>query len=376
MIGEHDQFYVLSRDGQFLLVNRLDVESADERELSYEEATGLVPIDIPASEWEAPAPVKQTRISYNRRLDEWYNDPDASSLQPMIIPKIARAGEITMLSGKWRDGKSSLMTWIVSELSRGGSILGESVEATTCHWVSFEEIPPLVISRFRASNPDPTRIHYLDGLMISPERTLTEFNDLLRTTEAKVVIVDSLSRLYMRGGEIISENDNAAWVRVLDELQRTVRETGVALVFLHHLSKQGDSRGGTAIPASMDCAVTMKPVSRTPRARKLEIRGRTIMDEVTIEKAISTNSFSIVTVDRKEPAELERRICEAVSASAKLSGSSVIHAVGAQKQLVLRAIRDLVAREVLVRVGRGASTYLEAGPNFATLIHTRSSDEK
>ena len=368
VIGEHLQYYLLTRDAQFMLVNRLDVEDSDEHLKSgfepAENASGaLVQIDI-----AAPAPEQRTVPSYNRRLDAWDNDPSACTLLPMVIPKIARAGEMTMLSGKWRDGKSTLMTWICAELSRGGTIFGEAVEPTTSHWISFEEHPALVITRFRESKPDATRIHYLDGLLVPPERTLVEFKQLLRTTPAKVVIVDSLSRLYMRGGDIVSENDNASWVRVLDDLQRTVRDAGVALVFLHHLSKAGDSRGGTAVPASMDCAITMRPVTRAPRARKLELRGRTIMDDVTVERAVEENRFTMVEREDKRALDLGKRICELVLANDKPSGASIISELGVQKQVALAMIKDLVRRDVLQRRGRGAGAYLSAGSSIHDVL--------
>ncbi|MFN8861981.1 MAG: AAA family ATPase [Gemmatimonadaceae bacterium] len=368
VIGPHQQYYLLARDAQFLLVNRLDVEDSDEHEASDFEAAGISSGALVLTDIEAPKPEPRTSTSYNRRLDEWESDPAACTLQPMVIPKIARAGEMTMLSGKWRDGKSTLMTWICAELSRGGNIFGEAVEATTSHWISFEEHPALVITRFRESKPDATRIHYLDGLMVPPERTLAEFKQLLRETPARIVIVDSLSRLCMRGGDIVSENDNAAWVRVLDDLQRAVRDAGVALVFLHHLSKAGDSRGGTAVPAAMDCAITMRPVSRAPRARKLELRGRTIMDDLTVEKAVEGNRFCMVLRDEQDSPGLIRKICTLVLASEKPSGASVIESLGVQKQKGLAIIKDLVKRGVLLRHGRGATAYLSAGPNFREVL--------
>lgn len=363
VIGPHKQYYLLAHGEQYLLINRMDVEDADAPESS---AHGDSDVDAASKlpELAAPKPVPPMSTSYTRRLDAWYKDAVACMLPPMAIPKIARAGEMTMLSGKWRDGKSTFMTWVCAELSRGGNILGETVAPTSCHWISFEEAPALVIARFRDSNPDPSRVDYTDGLMISPERTVAEFKQLLRTTSAKVVVVDSLSRLYMRGGDIVAENDNASWVRVLDDLQRTVRETGVALVFLHHLSKAGDSRGGTAIPASMDSAITMRPVSRAPRARKLELRGRTIMDEVTVERATDENRFSLVEREDDDELGLVKRICELVATTEKPSGISIIETLGVQKQKGLAIVKDLVARGVLLRHGRGPATYLSAGPKF------------
>lgn len=368
VIGPHKQYYLLTRDAQFLLVNRLDVEDSDEPDASGFEADGIVSGALLPTDIEAPKPEPRTSASYNRRLDEWYNDSAACTLPPLVIPKIARAGEMTMLSGKWREGKSTLMTWICAELSRGGNIFGEAVQPTISHWISFEEQPALVITRFRESEADATRIHYLDGLMVPPERTLMEFKQLLRTTPAKVVIVDSLSRLYMRGGDIVSENDNAAWVRVLDDLQRTVREAGVALVFLHHLSKAGDSRGGTAIPASMDCAITMRPVSRSPRARKLELRGRTIMDDVTVEKAAEENRYSMVDLAKDDTTGLVRRVCKLVAETTKPSAAQIIETLGVQRQKALRIIKDLIASEVLLRHGRGSAAYLSAGPKFREVV--------
>jgi RecA-family ATPase len=367
-VGHLDQYVFVHFDGRLVRVNRLDVEDAD---LPEEPDPGPDAGDddllceassLPLT--AAPKPVSARQAGHTRTLAEWFADEDACTLPPMIVPKIARQGEMTMLSGRWREGKSTFMTWICAELSRGGEVFGELVEPTSSHWISFEEAPALVLTRFKSAERDDLKVSYTDGLAISPNDTLAEVKRLIKTSAAKLIVIDSLSRLAMRGGDIENENDNASWIRLLDELQCTVRDAGVAVVFLHHLSKNGDARGATAIPAAMDCAISMRSVSGAPQRRKLELRGRTIVEELMTEESESETKYVSVLSLASKPDALGQRICERVTTQTRPTAQSIVDDLGVQKQRVLREINALVERGVLLREKSGRTTWLSRGPNF------------
>src|SRR4051812_41759125 len=58
-------------------------------------------------------------------LREWLANPELNKAPQVVIPRIAVAGRVTLLSGREKIGKSSLAGGVVSAASRGESVLGE-----------------------------------------------------------------------------------------------------------------------------------------------------------------------------------------------------------------------------------------------------------
>jgi hypothetical protein len=101
-----------------------------------------------------------------------------------------------------------------------------------------------------------------------------------------LVFIDTLTKA-MPGGDQNSVEDTSQLFKITD----TLREYGVTatIVFIHHLSKQGEVRGSTNIEAEVD-VVTSVEKTKTPGVVKLVIRRARSIDE-TIAYTFKLTSY-------------------------------------------------------------------------------------
>lgn len=105
-----------------------------------------------------------------------------------------------------------------------------------------------------------------------------------------LLFIDTLTKA-MPGGDQNSVEDTSKLFKVVDIL----REYGVTatIVFIHHLSKQGEVRGSTNIEAEVD-VVTSVEKSRAPGVVKLNIRRARSIDEA-VSYTFKLSSFYLGT---------------------------------------------------------------------------------
>ncbi len=187
----------------------------------------------------------------------------ADAGEPVWNRMIAR-GTRTLLSAREKTGKTTLLEMLLRETGNpaGGELLGLQVHPVRTLVVSEE--PAFLWRDRRDDNGLPE-----DLLIISmpPDcpNTLVEW-DLICGHLAKqveqhdigLVVIDTWAHFV----PVESENDNAQVSRAARSLGR-ISDTGAAVLVVHHMSKAGGSRGGTALPASVETVIEMtRPTSR------------------------------------------------------------------------------------------------------------------
>lgn len=276
------------------------------------------------------------------KLSELYQFPELLAAPPAIIPGIAYAGRVTLISGREKSGKSTLIGQASAALSRGGSFLGDELLPLPPLWYAIDEPLPDTVQRERQFDADPETTFIFD------ERpSADDMRAEIESTGARVVVVDTLTELWR--GKIRSENDASEIGPFLRPFVDVARDTGVALILLYHATKSGDGyRGSADIGATVDIILTLRQPGTSPRPdaawddvkeddgrRILEGRGRGCV-RVNHRLAFDGTGYSL----GDSPAPLRNRIINEL-AREPASGSALADLLGARKDTVLRETRDL-----------------------------------
>lgn len=208
-----------------------------------------------------------------------------------VWPGYIAESTITLLTGQWKSGKTTLLTHLLRDAYGGTGLVDSPIEKPILY--ISEESPTMWSARRDLHHLDP-RILFLQresfrrldpkGWKELIDSTVAE----CKQTEAALVIIDTLAGLW----PVTSENDAAEVSEIIAPL-RDITETGAGLLLVHH-PRKGDSsnfnaaRGSGALPSFVDIIIEMKRYTtddpKDPR-RILNAVGRycEIPDEVVIE---------------------------------------------------------------------------------------------
>lgn len=192
---------------------------------------------------------------------------------------IAR-GAVTLLTGLWKAGKSTLVGYILRDLYRGGGLVESATEAPT---LVVSEEPEDVWSRRRDELKLSDRIHLLRRSTFAKPDAAT-WNTMIQLIQNEIeergiclVVFDTLASLW----PLDDENKAGEMMSVLTPL-RDLTEAGAAVLLMHH-PRKGDgsqgtaTRGSGALPSFADVIVEFRryaPDDTGDCKRRLTAYGR------------------------------------------------------------------------------------------------------
>jgi archaellum biogenesis ATPase FlaH len=198
-----------------------------------------------------------------------------------IMPGYIAREAITLLTGLWKAGKSTLLAHLLRDLHAGGGLVETPIEGAV---MIVSEEPPSVWARRR------------DALGIDSERVLivqrptfarTNILEWLRLIEAlkaeitargvALVVIDTLPSVW----PVSNENDASEALEALTPL-RDLSNAGAAVLLVMHPRKGGGgeataTRGSGALPGFVDVIVELRrhsPDDSNDRRRTLRAYGR------------------------------------------------------------------------------------------------------
>ena len=269
------------------------------------------------------------------------------------VEDLLPSGGVSLLGAKPKVGKSTTARCLALAVARGEPFLGRKTAQGPVIYLALEEKRAEVVKHFRrqgANGDDPIHVH----VGMAPEAAMEALAAAVEAHKPTLVIVDPLLKLV----RVRDANDYAEVTRALEPVIELARRSGSHIMLIHHLSK-GERTGGDAILGStalfgaVDTALLMRRHQDGTRTIETIQRYGEDLPESVIVLDEQTGRVTLAgTVAERKQAEAEEAILEALG-DATLTEPEIREATQMQATLVARAIRALVEREVLERLGSG-----------------------
>jgi len=288
----------------------------------------------------------------------WFDDlrlrPELLDPPPIVIPRLAWRGRLTVLAADVKVGKSTLAGQGVAAMRTGRPFLDGLAARGNVLWLCLDEPMGDLVQRLESFGAR-------GGIGIRDLAPTEE--DLLQIMMEVcpiLIVIDSLTE-YLGSRRVESVYDPVQVQRALAPLRNLARQTDTAVLFLHHVTKaSGKSADSRQIGAMCDVIVTMSEVSGEPSEREMECRGRG-MPAAYRKYRLAYEECSYQLAGGGE-LSVEARVLLAVQSDPGLSKNKVRTKVGGRKEAVDEALSTLEYRGGIVNRGTAqASAYYPSG---------------
>lgn len=200
-------------------------------------------------------------------------------------------GHITLFTGLWKAGKTTLLAWLYRIMAKGGYL---ATEVSKCKvLVVTEESHGIWMNR--RESIDLKKNLYILSRPFMGKPSMDEWSSLIswlssqvRTQKFDLVVFDTLSSLW----PTVKENDASSVMASLTPLYR-ITESGASVLLCHHPRKgDGDecqaSRGSGALPSFVDCIIELRrynasDILDTRRTLKAYSRFDETLNEIVVD---------------------------------------------------------------------------------------------
>jgi RecA-family ATPase len=195
-----------------------------------------------------------------------------------VVQGFAAKGLLTVLTAQTTAGKTQLALQLGDAVGGGGGdVCGLRCRSGRVLYLDAENGPPIIQDRQRAAALNPSLIRYLNmaGARLDRAQDHAVLAETVRQADADLVVLDSLRRLSGSAKED-SADDMAP---LIGGLANVARETGAAVVLIHHRSTKSGaaiSRGSSAIEDQADILFTL---DKRAAFRRLECRKMRVAAE-------------------------------------------------------------------------------------------------
>lgn len=299
----------------------------------------------------APPPPPPPPFYY---LTELFRRPELLEPPPIIVPRFAWEGRVTLFAAREKVGKSTLMGQAVAALaSAPGEFFGDAIPAP-CKtlWVGIDE--PLGDIVRRLDRYDLNAPALAARVAVRNEKpTATDLVSWIRAEAFRLVILDHLTAYA--SGRVEDPNKAMQYHPIMQEFSLVARETGAALIVLHH-SPKGTSgyRDSTAIGAGADVLIHMR--GETDEAGEEKdglIRIFTCKGRVPVVSRFQTEYRGGEQVLVPSDLPLDQQILRFIGANPNCSGRDIRGAVGGKTAGVLEALAELSRNGLIRDIGTG-----------------------
>jgi AAA domain len=186
---------------------------------------------------------------------------------PWRCRDLAADGYLTVLAGRGGEGKSWLALALACGVARGEAAAGIPCARGRAVIFDAENGPKLTIRRFRAAAVTPSlAVQPVDAGGLRVTTDLPWFRKVVEDQGANLVVFDSL-RVLSSGSK---ESDGDEMEPIVTALKLFARETGAAVILVHHRGKNeaSDYRGSSVILDQTDLLFTLGRVSGDPEGRR------------------------------------------------------------------------------------------------------------
>lgn len=216
----------------------------------------IKPTQKPTSPYQAPQPVQDAP---ERVAQRWTT---AASIKPVEIDWLWElyipVGEVTMIVGNPGDGKSTVAQAIVTAVSMGAELFGDTVPQGKCIFLSAEQsVASVTVPRFIQMGADLTKIILPDEVnekdepvpFVLDKSGMEELREVCLLERPSLIVIDTVTAYIEASRDFNSANQTREWMRRLAEIARV---TPCAVVLLGHLNKNSSAHPLMRILGSID----------------------------------------------------------------------------------------------------------------------------
>lgn len=310
-------------------------------------------------------------------LGEWLLDAPLLREPEQVIPHLAIEGRVTLLSGREKIGKSTLVAQMIASASRGEEVFGVALDMPRRTLVySLDE--PLGDTVRRLDRMGAAQ----DGIVINAvPRTWSETLDALESDldsfqNIGAVVIDNLSRVLAATG--VNPNQAHEVEPIMARYVDFFHRNNVAGILLYHTGKGGkEYRGSTSIGATVDDILTLRRRGQSEEddfddatsddGRRLLVKdGRNLRGRLHL--TFHEGLYSLF----EESAETRERLLQTLRASGTITGrAEFAKRAGLRKGVALKVIAELVGSGTIVEKGKHLQLGSQQFPGTGTEAEPR-----
>jgi putative DNA primase/helicase len=275
------------------------------------------------------------------RLDEILSNDSIMRPPPPVVPYVAWGGRSTLFASAEKAGKSTFGRFIASQVTMGGSVLGEPCTIGSVLWVGLEEGMSHFARDIRRFGPDALKVEYIDrtDLPTDPRERPLALREEIGDMEPTLTLVDTL--IAWGEGAISDMSASAQTAPIVNALTSIAHETGTAMILFHHARRSdGAYRDSSAIGGAVDVIAEMfvPDEEKDPTLRKLRVKGR--MGMLSAQFRFDGDTY---VLDHGDEAPLDFRVREFVRSKIKCSIRDVVDGVKGRSETITCAVAQMVA---------------------------------
>jgi len=285
-------------------------------------------------------------------MEELFTDEPIVS----ILGNFLFQGALHLLSSDPGVGKTTFLYHLAVNLAEGREFLGE-------------KLPTLKVAYFDLETPQTLRSNLLQLLEFQSNSNLLFFDQpcpvenlksLVNKHKIDLLIIDVVSLFFsLKKEEDNSEVNN----KIIQPLKEVTKETGVAIILVHHNSKGSKerskvykSRGASALPGGCDVVINLE-VTEEDDIRKLEIaKNRLTGYTPKLYTQKQEDDFTVVEKPDSEftkTQRLEYNVLDLLKENSSLSTGQLTRLTGAPERTLFRAINNLLITGKIEKEARG-----------------------
>lgn len=284
-----------------------------------------------------------------RPITEFLNDPDLDAETHWILHGYAARGELTVLAGPPKVGKTTILAHLATHVARGYGFLDRVVQQCPVLWIDLEQHPRRTAKLFKPLETDDAPIYVFSygSLAFDLEAFIKEY-------AIGLVVIDSLSKYW----DVQDENDSVQVTHAIQALRELALNTDCAIVLIHHTRKSGgqdgmEVRGSGALTAAVDVSVSIKRDYAVENRRVLEAISR---DEATPRTLLVEYEGGIYralgTVGEVKDREERRLLVDALS-DEPLTTGELTEATELSERSIRRLTKQLYQENAIQQKGTG-----------------------
>jgi hypothetical protein len=277
--------------------------------------------------------------------------PEMSWLVKDLIP----ARGLTIISGKPKHGKSTLVRQLAAAVSKGGKFLGRDVVQGPALYMVLDEPLGPAVKHLEKLDAD------FSALLVTTDK-LPTVDIYVRVIEeaaqkrVKMLILDTLAKAV----RIEDINDYQATIDALDPLAKAAHQHGIAVILVHHFNKkettsnQDSLMGSSGIAGSVDQLIYVRK-NRQTVFLSTDSRYAASIDDLALnldtERMIfreSDNQEEMPTNER-----VERDILTFLNGRPSICSDDIVDAVSGKRETILRCLDNLSDSNRLTKTGLG-----------------------